>query len=97
MDKLKHRLEVSLPNLARSVQREKAADGAASGGATTATNPLWDLGSVATVTTNPTSLTVSCGTHTCVTLKVDTLPDWQQYRYKVYDTIVPLRNVLWHS
>ena len=22
-------------------------------------------------------------------------PDWQHYRYKVYQTIVPLRNVIW--
>ena len=85
-------LSVRIAVVARSTQREKAAEGNA-----TAANPLWDLGSTTTVTTNPAALTVPCGTHTCVTLKVDTLPDWQQYRYKVYDTIVPLRNLLWRS
>jgi type IV pilus assembly protein PilW len=24
-------------------------------------------------------------------------PDWQRYRYRVYETIVPLRNVMWQS
>ena len=23
--------------------------------------------------------------------------EWQHYRYKVYETVVPLRNVLWQS
>jgi type IV pilus assembly protein PilW len=23
--------------------------------------------------------------------------DWKHYRYKVYETVVPLRNVLWQS
>jgi type IV pilus assembly protein PilW len=30
-----------------------------------------------------------------VEASVHTVPDWQFYRYKVYTTIVPLRNVLW--
>ncbi len=28
-------------------------------------------------------------------IDVTTLPNWQCYRYKVYQTIIPLRNVLW--
>lgn len=30
-----------------------------------------------------------------IDLSVD--PDWQHYRYRVYETIVPLRNVMWQS
>lgn len=26
---------------------------------------------------------------------ISTLPDWQRYRYRVYTTIIPLRNVIW--
>lgn len=26
---------------------------------------------------------------------VSTLPDWQKYRYRVYTTIIPLRNIIW--
>jgi type IV pilus assembly protein PilW len=32
-----------------------------------------------------------------VTLKVDGNADWKHYRYKVYETVVPLRNMLWQS
>ncbi|MCL2656533.1 MAG: PilW family protein [Betaproteobacteria bacterium] len=31
------------------------------------------------------------------TLSVAHVPDWQHYRYKIYDTIVPLRNMLWND
>lgn len=68
--------------VARSPQMEKD-------NVTTA-EPLWDVGNVGTVTGAAT-----CGSSRCITLKVDTLPDWQRYRYKVYDSIVPLRNMLW--
>ena len=30
-------------------------------------------------------------------LDITALPDWQHYRYKVSDTVVPLRNMLWSS
>lgn len=26
---------------------------------------------------------------------ISTLPDWQRYRYRVYTTIIPLRNIIW--
>lgn len=26
---------------------------------------------------------------------ISTLPDWQKYRYRVYTTIIPLRNIIW--
>lgn len=32
-----------------------------------------------------------------VALKVNGDPDWQHYRYKVYEALVPLRNVIWHA
>ena len=52
----------------------------------TASQPTWSvrLGSTAS---EPTVLT----------LKVEHLADWQHYRYKVYETVVPLRNILWNS
>ncbi len=38
------------------------------------------------------------GTSNCIALKVNhTWPAGDHYRYKVFDTIVPLRNVLWNS
>ncbi len=28
-------------------------------------------------------------------VNISTLPDWQKYRYRVYTTIIPLRNIIW--
>lgn len=53
---------------------------------------LWDVG-----TTIPVAGAADCGASRCVTLKVSTLADWKRYRYKVYDVVVPLRNLLWHG
>lgn len=61
----------------------------------TATQPQWDVGATATIT-GPATATCN-GASKCITLKVNQLTDWQHYRYKVYDAIVPLRNVLWNS
>lgn len=30
-------------------------------------------------------------------VNVSALPDWQKYRYRVYTTIIPLRNVIWSN
>lgn len=78
---------VRIAVVARSEQREKDGD-------FTATQPLWDVGTATSVTG-----AVAChgGASNCVTLKVDHLPEWQRYRYKVYDSVVPLRNLLWRS
>jgi len=77
-------LTVRIAVVARSNQYEK--------NVVTSSAPLWDLGSGIAV-----AGTVACnGGSQCLQLDVSTLPDWQHYRYKVYDTIVPLRNVLWH-
>jgi len=55
-------------------------------------NPLWDVGNTGAVNGS-----AACGTSKCVSIKVDNLPDWQRYRYKVYDTVVPIRNLLWRT
>lgn len=48
---------------------------------------------------NLTSDGVACSTDTsrkCIRIDVsDVGADWQQYRYKVFDTVIPLRNMLW--
>lgn len=70
--------------VARSAQKEREQ--------VTFANPLWDVGNVDAV-----AGTASCGSSKCLTLKVDTVTDWQYYRYKTYDTVIPLRNILWNS
>ncbi len=56
-------------------------------------NPLlWDVGKTDTV-----AGTVACGSSKCIQVPVNFLPDWKHYRYKIYDTVVPLRNILWNS
>ncbi|WP_055834545.1 PilW family protein [Xylophilus sp. Leaf220] len=54
--------------------------------AVTASQPTWSV-----------RLTATADEPTALTLKVDHLADWQHYRYKVYETVVPLRNMLWNS
>ena len=60
----------------------------------TTVNPLWDVGSTFAV---PGS--VACGASQCVTLNVQTVvgTDWDHYRYRVFDTIVYLRNTQWRD
>lgn len=58
----------------------------------TPANLRWDVG-----TSPPTTGAAACGTSTCLTLKVDHLADWKRYRYKQFETVVPLRNMLWKS
>ena len=84
-------LSVRIAVTARSEVREKD-------NVTTA-DPVWDVGTATTVT--GTSACSSGSSRKCLTLTIpkpnagDT--EWQHYRYKVYDTIVPLRNVLWSA
>ena len=75
---------VRMAVVARSAQREKEA--------VTTADPLWDVGQTVTVTG-----TADCGESQCLTLQVSTAADteWQHYRYKVFDTVIPLRNMLW--
>ncbi|VTU39097.1 Tfp pilus assembly protein PilW [Variovorax sp. PBL-H6] len=78
-------LAIRIAVVARSAQFEKDA--------VTKVNPLWDVGAGSTI-----AGTIDChSTSKCLTLKIDQVPDWEHYRYKVYDTVVPLRNVLWNS
>jgi type IV pilus assembly protein PilW len=62
----------------------------------TAANPTWDVGSTG-VAALAGLATCPSGTSKCLSLKVDTPTDWQHYRYKVFDTVIPLRNMLWNS
>lgn len=77
-------LTVRLAVVARSTQYERET--------VTSANPLWDVGTAATFPGG----TTDCGSSKCVSIKVDTITDWGHYRYKVYETTVPLRNMLWH-
>lgn len=52
----------------------------------------WDVG-----TAIPLAGATTCGSSQCTTLKVSHLADWKRYRYRVYDVIVPVRNMLWHD
>lgn len=55
----------------------------------------WDVGTTSTFT-NLTPATCPNGTSKCLPLKINHVTEWVHYRYKVYDTIVPLRNVIWN-
>lgn len=77
-------LTVRIGVVARSTQFEREI--------VTSANLLWDVGAAVTMTGSAT-----CGSSRCVSIKIDNLPDWQNYRYKVYETTVPLRNMLWRS
>ena len=58
----------------------------------TPANLQWDVGTLPATTG-----AVACGTSACLTVKVDHLTDWKRYRYKLFETVVPLRNMLWRS
>jgi type IV pilus assembly protein PilW len=75
---------VRLAVVARSAQFEKED--------VTHADLVWDVGGAV-----PVNDATSCGSSNCVTLKVSHLPDWKRYRYKIFDVVVPVRNMLWHS
>ena len=55
--------------------------------------PLWDVGSSANI-----DGTSDCHDGSqCLTLRVNHVTDWQHYRYKINETVIPLRNILWNS
>lgn len=85
-DGWKQVLAIRIAVVARSNQYEKDE--------VTASAPLWDVGASATFAD---ATPAPCGASKCISLKVSQLDQWKHYRYKVYDTIVPLRNVLWNS
>lgn len=61
----------------------------------TSSLPEWDVGAAIAVSGAVTCASGSGGK--CVQVKVDNLTNWKHYRYKVYDTLIPLRNMLWNS
>jgi len=77
-------LSVRIAVVARSTQYERDV--------VTASAPVWVVGNAAQVAGAET-----CGESRCVSLPVTGLSDWQHYRYKVFDTVVPLRNQRWKS
>lgn len=59
----------------------------------TATDPLWDVGANSVMTG-----AAACGSSKCITLKIPRTvgsTEWQHYRYKVFDSTIPLRNMIW--
>jgi type IV pilus assembly protein PilW len=80
-------MSVRVAVVARSSQYEKDI--------VTPASPLWDVG-----TTQAVAGTAACGASQCLSLNVATntvLDEWKHYRYKVFDTVIPLRNMLWTS
>lgn len=77
-------IAVRVAVVARSTQFEKED--------VTHDNLQWDVGTAIAI-----AGTADCGTSKCVTLKIDHLDDWKRYRYRVFDTVIPLRNMLWNS
>ncbi|MDE2457468.1 MAG: PilW family protein [Burkholderiales bacterium] len=78
-------LTVRLALLARSEQYEKEV--------VTETYPLWSVGSDETFSPAP----APCGAGRCFSFDPSAQADWQHYRYKLFETVVPLRNLIWQS
>jgi type IV pilus assembly protein PilW len=81
-------LSVRLLVVSRSGQYEKEV--------VTPANPTWDVGA-----TPSTADATTCGTSKCVTFDVGAGVagdvEAKHYRYKVFETIIPLRNMMWSS
>ena len=60
--------------------------------------PEWDVGATTFADITPANCSNGNGSK-CIPLSVSGRvgTEWKHYRYKIYDTIVPLRNVLWNS
>jgi type IV pilus assembly protein PilW len=61
----------------------------------TTTEPLVDVGNSVPVTGS-----IACGASQCLRIKLSfTAADteWQHYRYRTYDTVMPMRNVIWNA
>lgn len=80
---------VRIAVVARSAQFEKED--------VTSVEPAWDVGAALPVADAFGAATDCKVTSRCLTLGISGLTDWRRYRYKVYDTVVPLRNVVWNS
>jgi type IV pilus assembly protein PilW len=79
-------IAVRVAIVARSAQFEKEE--------VTHDNLLWDVGSSIAMTG---SEDCNGGKSKCLRLKIDHLEDYKRYRYRVFDTVIPLRNMLWNS
>jgi type IV pilus assembly protein PilW len=79
-------IAVRIALVARSTQYEKEE--------VTAGNLAWELGSAGAVAGGAVCAGVAGN---CLGIKIDHLPDYKHYRYRVFETIVPLRNMLWNS
>lgn len=62
----------------------------------TAANLQWDVGANTNIVDSNATI-ATCGSSKCVTIKIDGLANWQNYRYRIVDTVIPLRNVIWKS
>ena len=86
-------LAVRMVMVARSGQREKDP--------VTTAEPTWDVGGDVNVSyikvPGGGATTCAAGGGACkLSLPLSQLSDWQYYRYKVFDTAVPVRNLLWN-
>jgi len=88
-------LSVRIALVARSSNREKDV--------VTSQDVYWDVGNANTVTVGSTSASAcpNATARSCIKLALprasNTDTEWQHYRYKVFDTVVPLRNMLWRA
>jgi type IV pilus assembly protein PilW len=91
-DGWKQVIAVRIAVVARSAQYER--QDPTNGTYVTNANISWDVGNAGTVAGS-----AVCGTPAskCLTIKIDDLTDWQNYRYKLFETVIPLRNMLWNS
>jgi type IV pilus assembly protein PilW len=86
-------LAVRFVIVARSGQREKDE--------VTTAEPIWNAAGAAAVTYDAypgARTTCAAGAATCnLPLPISQLNDWKHYRYKVFDTAVQVRNLLWNA
>ncbi|MHB1299821.1 MAG: PilW family protein [Burkholderiales bacterium] len=74
---------IKIAVVARSDLKEKPSGGATACNTTTLAPISWS------------SVGLPAGSSAPPTIDLSSDPDWQCYRYKVYSTIIPLRNVIW--
>lgn len=86
----------------RSAQLEKGRDQGSDGqagntDAVTTKKIEWDVGANAAASLGTKACSFNSKSQ-CLTLSLDWLgADWDHYRYRVFDTVVPVRNAIWNS
>jgi len=92
-DGWKNIVSVRLVMVARSGQRERVK--------VTTAAPTWNVGGGTAVSYQayPGSPTVCAATAAAceLPLPISQISDWEYYRYKVFDTAVPVRNLMWNT